>query len=189
MYGVSFDEVALKSFMQTHLCNAFGLLCLVSVAFGGGGCGALLKNASLSPAAREPSQLEPVTAAMGVDRPSVRAGDLFELVVHVRIASGYHIYGMGKAIGPFSATALNVDLPKDMEAVGGWIFPQPVVTRGGETIYRDSIVFRRRVKVRLNVPEKMVSIKGELLCQACEEDLCRPPGRSALSASVAVVSK
>jgi hypothetical protein len=44
----------------------------------------------------------------------------------------------------------------------------------GESVYRDSAVFQRPFKVRLNAAAKRLSIKGELLCQACDQDLCFP---------------
>ena len=126
---------------------------------------------------------------MMFDRTNVLAGKFVEILVHVRIAGGYHIYGTGSVAGPFQPTTLTLDLPQELKPAGDWIVPQPTVTRSGEKIYTDSLLFRRRLQVRLNAPKKLLSIKGEVQFQACEEELCRPPVKVALSASVAVVSK
>lgn len=173
---------------RNTLRQLIALLCLGSIPFAGG-CGTVPKSDAAIPTAPEPSRVEPVTAAIGLDRPSVPAGKSFEIVVQVRIAGGYHIYGTGSVAGPFLPTTLTLELPEELKPAGDWIVPHPTVTRSGEKIYTDSLLFRRRVQVRLNAPEKMLSIKGELQFQACEEELCRPPAKIALSASVAVVSK
>jgi len=161
----------------------------VSVAVAANGCARVLKFEAPLPAAPEPSRVEPVTAAMGFDRSSVYPGETLEILVRVRIAGGYHIYGTGSVAGPFSPATLSLELPDALTMAGDWIVPRSTVTRSGESIYTDSVLFRRRVKVKLNALEKRLSIKGELRCQACDEELCRPPGKIALSASVAVVSK
>jgi len=137
----------------------------------------------------EPSGVEPVTAAMGINRLKVQAGESFDVLVRVRIAGGYHIYAPAAGSSPFTRAVVRLDLPGPLEAEGEWIMPRPTVTKSGESIYTDSVLFRRRIKVRLNAPNEPVSIKGELLCQACDAELCRPPGKIPLSASVKVVSR
>jgi hypothetical protein len=111
------------------------------------------------------------------------------LVVRVRIASGYHIYSTKASEGPFSHTSLTFILPDELVFAGDWVVPPPTITQAGESVYRDSILFRRPVKVGLNAGPKQLSIKGELLCQACNQDLCFPARKLPISASVAVVSK
>jgi hypothetical protein len=137
----------------------------------------------------EPSRTEPVTAVMKLDRDTVRAGESCEVLVRVRIAAGHHIYSTNAIDGPFTPTTLDLILPADLEPVGKWVAPRPATTKAGERIYTDSILFRRSLKVRLNTPPGLLSIRGELRCQACNEELCWPPGKIGVSASVAVVSK
>ena len=77
----------------------------------------------------------------------------------------------------------------DLAPVGKWVAPRPKTTKTGEQIYSDSILFRRALNVRLNTPPGLLSIKGELRCQACTEELCWPPAKIGVSTSIAVVSK
>jgi len=136
----------------------------------------------------EPSSAEPVTAAMKTDQPTARPGDTFDVMVCVRIAGGHHIYSTNAVAGPFTPTTLNLVVPAGLEPVGGWIVPSPATTKTGQRVYTDSLLFRRSLKVRLNTPPGVLSIKGELRYQACTEELCWPPGNIGVSASVAVVS-
>ena len=135
------------------------------------------------------SRTEPVTAAMKADRDTVRAGESFEVLLRVRIAAGHHIYSTNAIAGPFLPTTLDLILPADLEPVGKWVAPRPKTTKTGEQKYSDSILFRRALNVRLNTPPGLLSIKGELRCQACNEELCWPPAKIGVSTSVAVVSK
>lgn len=166
-------------------------LCLLSLGLGlpGGGCAKLSPAANPILAAAEPSRTNPVTAAMQPDPPYVRPGETFQLLVRVRIAGGHHIYGTNASPAPFSPTTLTLILPEDLQPAGDWIAPRPTVTKTGAGIYTDSVLFRRPLKVRSNAPLGELSIKGDILCQACTDELCWPAGKIALSASVAVVPK
>ena len=165
------------------------ILSYCSLTLAGLGCAGIARSDSLAFPVAEPSRIEPVTAAMKVDRETVRAGESFEVLVRVRIAAGHHIYSSNTLGGPFTPTTLDLILPADLEPVGKWGAPRPTTTKTGERIYSDSILFRRSLKVRLNTPPGPLSIKGELRYQACNEELCWPPGKIGVSTSVAVVSK
>jgi hypothetical protein len=105
----------------------------------------------------------------------VRAGDVFELRVRVRIAGGQHIYASDSKDGDFTPTAVKLHLPATVEALGEWVFPEPVTTSTGRRIYTDSIELRRKLKVRADAVSGTSSLEGELSCQACNEELCWPP--------------
>ena len=126
---------------------------------------------------------------MKADRDTVRAGESFEILVRVRIAGGHHIYSTNALNGPFTPTTLDLILPAELEPAGQWVTPKPTTTKTGDRIYTDSNLFRRSLRVRLNSPPGLLSIKGELRCQACTEELCWPPGKIGVSTTVAVVSK
>jgi len=165
------------------------ILSYCSLTLAGLGCAGIARSDSLTFPVAEPSHTEPVTAAMNVDRETVRAGETFEVLVRVRIAAGRHIYSTKAIGGPFTPTSLDLILPGDSEPVGKWVAPRPTTTKTGDRIYSDSILFRRSLKVRLNTPPGLLSIKGELRYQACNEELCCPPGKIGVSTPVAVVSK
>ena len=165
------------------------LLSCCSIALAGLGCAGMTRSEGLLFPVPEPSRSDPVTAAMKADPDTVRAGQRFEVLVRVRIAAGHHIYSTAAVDGPFTPTRLDLMLPVELETAGKWVAPRPAITKTGERIYTDSILFRRSLKVRLNTPSGPLSIIGELRCQACTEELCWPPGKIAVSTTVAVVSK
>lgn len=136
----------------------------------------------------KPSSSEPVTAAMKSAPPEVMAGETFEVLVRVEIAGGHHIYASNMVGKPFLPATLDVTLPGGVEALGHWIGPEPIRRRNGDLVYTDSVLFRRRLKVRANVPAGPLSIKGELHYQACTEELCWPPRIIRLSSSIDVRS-
>jgi hypothetical protein len=154
-----------------------------------GGCTGVTHSTAPAVAVAEPSRSQPVTAGMGPDPHNTRAGGTFLLLVYVRIAAGYHIYGRQAPLGPFAPLTLTLTLPDELEPANDWIAPKPTITKTGESVYSDSVLLRRLLRVRSNAPDKPLSIKGELLCQACSDELCWPPTKIALSASVEVVSK
>jgi hypothetical protein len=153
----------------------------------GPGCRFSSHNSTLDVA--EPSSSEPVTAGMKANHQSVRPGESFDLVVFVRIAGGHHIYSTSKQPAPFSPTNLKLMLPAALEPDGDWVSSKPTITRAGESVYFDSASFRHRIKVRLNALETPLSIKVELRCQACTEELCWPPREIGVSTSVVVSKK
>ena len=161
----------------------------LALALVGAGCTALHRPDSLALVVAEPSRVEPVTAAMLAEPRVIRPGETFQLWVRVRIAGGHHIYSTNASSGPFAPTALTLVLPDSLEPAGNWAAPRPVVTKTGESVYTDSVLFRRLLRVRFNARQQPLTINGELQCQACTEELCWPAGRIALSASVAVVTK
>lgn len=136
----------------------------------------------------KPSSSEPVTSAMKSAPPEVMAGEAFEILVRVEIAGAHHIYASNMVGKPFIPATLDVTLPRGIEALGDWVGPEPIRRRNGELVYTDSVLFRRRLKVRANVPAGPLSIKGELHYQTCTEELCWPPRTIQLSSSISVRS-
>ena len=187
--AVSQNMRPVSRFIRRKLRQSPALLCLLGVAVAASGCATILKSNATLPAVAEPTRVEPVTAAMGFDPPRVRAGETLEVLVRVCIAGGFHIYGTGSVAGPFAPTTLKLNLPRELQPAGDWIVPRPNFTSSGESGYTDSVLFRRRVKVKLNALEQLLSIKGEFSFQACDEESCRPPAKIALSASLPVVSR
>jgi DsbC/DsbD-like thiol-disulfide interchange protein len=126
---------------------------------------------------------------MFADPSTPQPGDTFQIIVRVRIAGGYHIYGTNTSQGPFSPTSLTLALPPEVDPIREWIATQPRMTRAGERVYTDAVQFRRAFKVRLNAGPRRLSITGELLCQACNDDVCFPARKFPISTSVVVMSK
>lgn len=134
----------------------------------------------------EPSSSQPLTAAMNSSSPEVVAGERFEIVVRIKIAAAHHIYASNLVDKPFIPATVDLALPRGVETLGDWSGPEPTRARNGAFIYVDSVVLRRPLRIRANVPSGVLSIKGELHYQACTEELCWPPRTIKLVASIQV---
>jgi len=133
-----------------------------------------------------PARSQPVTAVMTTIPAEVGPDEIFEVLVRLQIAESYHIYASNVAGKPFIPISLKLTIPDGLKASSGWIAPPPDRTRTDEHIYTDSVLFRRSLKMGSKVPAGPLSIDGELLYQACREDLCWPPRMIKLSCSVGV---
>jgi hypothetical protein len=124
----------------------------------------------------DPSGHEPVTVGIATDHPSARPGDIVEVLVKARIAEGFHIYS-ANVTNPKSfntATSVQLALPDSIEPLSDWSVPTARHV-GAEWIYTNAVVFRRLLKVRADASAGPLPIKGELRCQACNDELCWPP--------------
>lgn len=131
-----------------------------------------------------PSASEPVTAVMQAVPAEIPAGGTFELFVRAAIASAHHVYARVPEDSPFQAAVLELNLPPGLEALDDWSRSEPVQRRPGEWVYTGSAWFRRRLRVVAPPPDGVVTIRGLLHFQACNEELCWPPGVLPLSVSL-----
>jgi DsbC/DsbD-like thiol-disulfide interchange protein len=82
-----------------------------------------------------------------------------------------------------------LEIPDGSVAVGDWKQPAPGVTRSGEFIYTDSVIFERRCRASLNAGTEPLSIAATLRFQACNDEVCRPPATLNLVARVRIAEK
>ena len=137
-------------------------------------------------AGRDPSPSEPVTAVMTFQPKRASVGQTVELLVHIRIACAHFIHANETAGGPFVPVAVNTTLPAGVEPVGDWQAPTPEKGRGTSTVYRDSVLLRRSLRVVSNSLPETLTVTGELQYQVCTEELCWPKGKLALSAQLVI---
>jgi hypothetical protein len=130
------------------------------------------------PIAPEPSSNEPVKAVMEC---RTTGGDTAELLVAVRIAGTYYLHAEADYGGTFTPLKVEATLPPGVEFVGDWSFPAPKKERGIE-IYRTSVLLKRTLKVTSATANPKVT--GVLRYQACNDELCWPPGKLELSAQL-----
>lgn len=129
------------------------------------------------PIVSDPSRSEPVKAAM-VCRQTNRT--TAELLVAVRIAGGYYLHAEADHGGRFVPLAFEATLPEGVDFAGDWVSPSPEKGSGGIPIYRDTVLLRRPLK--LISPSNELTVSGLLRYQACDEELCWPPGKLELTA-------
>ena len=119
----------------------------------------------------DPSPAEPVKAAIRIDPNEMFAGSRFEVVIRVQIAAGHHIYALDAANRPFLPTSLTLKFPEGLESKGDWSAGEPTLTKAGERVYTDSVVFRRPCKIRPNVSAGTIAIPAELRYQVCSTEV------------------
>ncbi|HEX2475463.1 MAG TPA: protein-disulfide reductase DsbD domain-containing protein [Lacipirellulaceae bacterium] len=120
-----------------------------------------------------------------VFRPSeAQAGETVDVIVQVRIAGAHYLHAGSHAT--FTPVSMDIELPEVLEAKTDWRLPTPEKGRGGELVYRDSIILQRSLRILSDAsPEEMI-VRGELRYQACNDELCWPPGTLDLSASLKI---
>jgi DsbC/DsbD-like thiol-disulfide interchange protein len=118
--------------------------------------------------------------------PKVHPGSRLELVIHVRVAPGWHIYVADGSSGPGLPTTLGLVLPEGLKAEGGWITPEPKWGSDGRATYEGDIAFRRHL--RADIVAGVVEVRCELAYQACDHFSCRAPARVGLEATAEVIS-
>lgn len=128
------------------------------------------------PVAPEPSRSDPVKAVMEC---RATGGDTADLLIALRIAGTYYIHAEADHGGTFTPLKVEMTPPAGVEFVGDWQFPPPTKERGIE-IYRTSVLLRRTVKLAPATGSPKVA--GVLRYQACNDELCWPPGKLELSA-------
>ncbi len=138
--------------------------------------------------APEPTRAEPVKAAMQSSAESVAPGAKFEVLVQARILAGCHIYGMDPKVSPFIPTTLKLTLPDGLEAAGDWTGPSPERDQAGVEIYTGAAVFRRALQARAGAAPKKCSIGVELEYQVCNDEMCYPPKKVELNATVEIAA-
>lgn len=135
-----------------------------------------------APNVAEPSPSEPVKAALACRLASLSPGTTGELLVAVRIAGAHYLHAEADHDGTFRPLEIEATLPTGVEFIGNWIFPAPETGRGGVPIYRNSVLLRRMLKITSAPPTPDVT--GVLRYQACNDELCWPPGKLELSVSL-----
>ena len=134
-------------------------------------------------AVAEPSPSEPVKAVMACRLANFSPGTMAELLVAVRIAGTYYLHADADHGGTFTPLKVEATLPPGVEFVGDWSFPAPTKERGID-IYRTSVLLKRALKVTSAAADSKVT--GVLRYQACNDELCWPPGKMELSAPLSI---
>ena len=115
-----------------------------------------------------------------VYRPSGRS--TAELLVVVRIARAHYLHAEADHGGTFTPLRIEASLPPGAEFDGDWDYPAPEA--GRVPAYRNTVLLRRSLKMTSPTPSQDAT--GVLRYQACNDELCWPPGKLELSAPLAI---
>ena len=132
------------------------------------------------PIVPEPSPSEPVKALMAC---RTTGNATAELLVAVRIARAHYLHAEADHGGTFTPLKIEATLPPGVEFIGDWGFPAPEKERGID-IYRTSVLLKRKLKITSASADSKVT--GVLRYQACNDELCWPPGKLELSAPLSI---
>ena len=127
-----------------------------------------------------PTRAQPVTAAMQNQRVSEDKGiATWNVWIKLSIARGHYIYAPDNKDGSFRPLTVEMPLPEDATIVSDWKFPASN-DHGGNTVYYDSVLFYRQLRV-----PKGTKLDSTLILhyQVCNEDVCYPPAKLQLAGS------
>jgi hypothetical protein len=111
-------------------------------------------------------------------------GTTGELLVAVRVARAHYLHAEADHGGTFTPLKIEATLPPGVEFIGDWSFPAPETGRGGLPVYRTSVLLKRTLRV--TSPPVTPDVTGVLRYQACNDELCWPPGKLELSAPLPI---
>lgn len=127
--------------------------------------------------AQDTDEKNPVALSMDVE---TLADGSRELVVRMKVHTGYHTYAQVSEEDPFLPTELEFSLPEGCKLEGDLI--TPAFTQLGATkttIYTGDCLFRQKISG---------TGKGEVKCtvsyQCCDNSICFPPAKKTLTAQL-----
>jgi DsbC/DsbD-like thiol-disulfide interchange protein len=126
-------------------------------------------------------------AAQPVDIPAGSSGDA---IVRLTIQSGYHINANPPTFPYLKATVLEIT-PSDGVSDGQIFYPKPVERKfpfaeKPLSVYEGETDLKVSLKADKAAPKGERSISAQLRIQACDEQVCYPPGTIALAIPVNV---
>ena len=154
---------------------------LVTMAIGGF---SLLTFSPGAAAANTLPDAAPVTAKMEALPRNAPAGTSIELAITMEIAAPYHIYAPGEPPHRSIPMSVTLDLPRGFTLGKDWSFPAPISTASGDLIYVGNLVIRCIVKVPRDSAADVLTLKGKVSFQACNEEACWPPESLPLSTTI-----
>jgi hypothetical protein len=125
---------------------------------------------------------------VNADEVDVRAGGSSEASVRLTIDSGYHVNANPPTFPYLKPTELAFKAQPPM-SVGSVIYPS-ATTRKFEfadkplAVYEGEAVIKVQVKVDKGAPQGKQNLSGKLRVQACDEEVCYPPGERDIMISV-----
>lgn len=140
-------------------------------------------------------QADHISASATVSQSSVAAGEELQLSIQIKVADGWHIYGLQRA-GQSQPTQFRLTLPEGLSAEGDWEAPAPdtlMTSFGPAAIYKKEATFTRVIKVSGTASGTAAIGKCQIECevayQACDRTMCLPPQTVRLAVPLEVVRK
>jgi DsbC/DsbD-like thiol-disulfide interchange protein len=128
--------------------------------------------------------------AAAVETKAPRAGTTVRLLAHVRLPKGLHLQSNKPRDPDLIPTELNLTLPKGVTLVDV-VYPQPsdLAVPGFKqplAVYPNEFSIAVRVRLATTVAAGPLAVPATLRYQACDDSVCFPPARAALSWTIPV---
>ena len=108
----------------------------------------------------------------------------FEIKVQMQIGPGWHAYANVAPGSPYQPIAPQLQLPKQVEAIGHWNKPlaMPDLKNPQQMRYTGMIVFTHKVRQQPSAKSNQIDI--QIQYQVCDEQKCLPPATIKKSVSL-----
>jgi hypothetical protein len=133
------------------------------------------------PIVPDPTTSDPVKAIMAC---RTTGNATAELLVAIRISGLYYLHAEADHGGIFTPLKIEATLPPGVEFAGDWSFPTPEKERG-IAVYRTSVLLKRSLRITTRTRDS-TKVIGVLRYQACNDELCWPPGKLELSSPLPI---
>ncbi len=135
-----------------------------------------------------PSDATRLAAGVAVQPGRARLGEEVTVYVKVRLAPGFHIYGLDDGGNSNNVpTSISVALSQVLESGSAWRGPKPKAQDDGSRILTGDVLFERRFLVRAQARPGRYVVPVKVSLQVCNEAACWPPETIALEAGLEVV--
>jgi hypothetical protein len=157
-----------------------------------GGVLFLLVSASPRTQSQVPSGRDVVSASTYASADPVARGGSFQVAVVLKIRNGFHINARETSADYLIATDLRADVPAGFK-LGEVFYPQGQLhkfsfSKKPLNVYEDKVILRMALSALPDAPLGAQHIPFKLRYQACSNELCLPPVKVDVDATVNVVA-
>lgn len=120
----------------------------------------------------------------------ISANTSTEAVVHIKVTDGYHLNGNPPTYPYLKPTELELN-PLNGLSVGFITYPNPTVKKfpfaeKPLSVYEGDTALRILFKADASAPKGSSNLSGRLKVQACDDQVCYPPGEISIAIPVIV---
>jgi DsbC/DsbD-like thiol-disulfide interchange protein len=154
-------------------------------------CSKGVVNQTGSPGASQGSRITSESVVLFAAEPvQISANGSTEAVVHITVQDGYHVNANPPTYSYLKATELQIN-PTGGLSVGFITYPNPLVKKfpfadKPLAIYEGDTQLRVMLKAEASAPRGSSNLPGKLKVQACDDQVCYPPGELSVAIPVTV---
>ncbi len=85
------------------------------------------------------------------------------------------------------ATSIDLEMPREVTPIAGWIYPEPIPSAGDRLIYEGTLEFRRQFRLASDAKSNSYALICRVNYQACDRFSCQRPTESIIRALIRTV--